>query len=257
MFTCTLIYQTQVISIIEVHTAKEFNPTAILHLLPFASLYPLLPVIHDLDLFLWVKALRESTPELERKINTTQQFFTSRIIRQKRSPRPRRRTPGSADSWIPRLLLAEHTQASAGCIASPARPISRYHTPVSSEHSSSYTPSSSYWSRASNRRGGAADPSTEKTRWREVARARPPEHRRRRRRCCFWWRRCWFSPPRTRTLRRRRAVSGRLMAPFRCLTVAAMARATRAVSATATLTWGRRGFGLHPERLRQEWSWGQ
>ena len=29
MFTCTLIYQTQVISIIEVHTAKEFNPTAI------------------------------------------------------------------------------------------------------------------------------------------------------------------------------------------------------------------------------------
>ena len=33
MFTCTLIYQTQVISIIEVHTAKEFNPTAILHLL--------------------------------------------------------------------------------------------------------------------------------------------------------------------------------------------------------------------------------
>ena len=91
MFTCTLIYQTQVISIIEVHTAKEFNPTAILHLLPFASLYPLLPVIHDLDLFLWVKALRESTPELERKINTTQQFFTSRIIRQKRSPRPRRR----------------------------------------------------------------------------------------------------------------------------------------------------------------------
>jgi len=100
MFTCTLIYQTQVISIIEVHTAKEFNPTAILHLLPFASLYPLLPVIHDLDLFLWVKALRESTPELERKINTTQQFFTSRIIRQKRSPRPRRRTPGST---------AEHT----------------------------------------------------------------------------------------------------------------------------------------------------
>ena len=47
MFTCTLIYQTQVISIIEVHTAKEFNPTAILHLLPFASLYPLLPVIHE------------------------------------------------------------------------------------------------------------------------------------------------------------------------------------------------------------------
>jgi len=100
MFTCTLIYQTQVISIIEVHTAKEFNPTAILHLLPFASLYPLLPVIHDLDLFLWVKALRESTPELERKINTTTITHQSNDPSKTFSAYPRRRTPGST---------AEHT----------------------------------------------------------------------------------------------------------------------------------------------------
>ena len=128
------------------------------------------------------------------------------------------------------------------------RPISRYHTPLSSEHSSYIPPNSRYWSRASNRsptRRGSKHRA--RRRWREVAKARGLEHRRRR--CCSWWR-CWFSPPRTRTLRRR-AVSGSLM-PYRRLTVAAMARATRAVRATATMTWGRQGFRLSllPEHLR-------